>query len=109
MPGKDFYDWQNRCISTGDIYNPNKLYFDESSLDTMCPFDISAACMVGDLHNKIGTIDIAGSKNTKMISRKLFTISDIPLSGNQKVLEKSVVIYDDYGPKARGNRLACSM
>lgn len=24
-PGKDFYDWQNRCISTNQVYNPYKV------------------------------------------------------------------------------------
>lgn len=24
-PGKDFYDWQNRCISAGDVFNPYKV------------------------------------------------------------------------------------
>lgn len=24
-PGKDFYDWQNRCLSTGPVYNPHKV------------------------------------------------------------------------------------
>lgn len=25
-PGKDFYDWQNRCLSAGDIYNSYKVF-----------------------------------------------------------------------------------
>lgn len=24
-PGKDFYDWQNRCLSAGNVYNPYKV------------------------------------------------------------------------------------
>lgn len=24
-PGKDFYSWQNRCLSAGDVYNPYKV------------------------------------------------------------------------------------
>lgn len=28
-PGKDFYNWTGRCLSSGDVYNPYKvkLYF----------------------------------------------------------------------------------
>lgn len=24
-PGKDYYDWQNRCVSAGPLYNPAKV------------------------------------------------------------------------------------
>lgn len=24
-PGKDFYDWQGRCLSTNQVYNPYKV------------------------------------------------------------------------------------
>ena len=24
-PGKDFYDWQNRCLSVGAPFNPHKV------------------------------------------------------------------------------------
>lgn len=33
----------------------------------------------------------------------------LALSGPNNILGKSLVIYDDNGPRARGERLACSM
>lgn len=33
----------------------------------------------------------------------------LPLSGPHSILGKSFVVYDDFGPKARGERMACSM
>lgn len=30
-PGKDFYSWQNRCLSTGDIYDPYKVNLNRGS------------------------------------------------------------------------------
>lgn len=69
----------------------------------------TSLCRVGDLirHN---TIDIAGKKlHGILISRKLFTDTMLALSGPNNILGKSLVIYDDNGPRARGERLACSM
>lgn len=39
----------------------------------------------------------------------IYTDRMLPLSGHNSIFGKSVVIYDDFGPKARGERLACSM
>lgn len=66
-------------------------------------------CRLGDLVNRLGTLSIAGRKVERDISRKMFTDTNLPLSGHNNILGKSLVIYDDFGPVARGERLACSM
>lgn len=57
-----------------------------------------------------GTLGVAGKKvNSMAISRKLLTDPMLPLSGAQSIVGKSLVLYDDHGPVARGERMACSM
>lgn len=64
-------------------------------------------CLFDSRH---GTLGVAGKKiNSMMISRKLFTDPMLPLSGAHSVVGKSLVLYDDHGPVARGERMACSM
>ncbi|KAL9892126.1 superoxide dismutase family protein Rsod isoform 1-T1 [Glossina fuscipes fuscipes] len=109
-PGKDFYDWQNRCISAGNVFNPYKVDWGNRSIDDYCKPQLTAMCQVGALDTRIGLLTIAGSKrNAQQLSRRMFTDSNLPLSGRHNVLGKSLVIFDDFGPKARGERLACSM
>ena len=63
---------------------------------------------MGDLERH-GKLSIAGKKAfSSKLTRKLFTDSMIKLSGPGSIFGKSIVIYDDHGPKARGERLACS-
>ncbi|RZC33023.1 uncharacterized protein BDFB_010701, partial [Asbolus verrucosus] len=107
-PGKDFYSWQNRCLSSGDIYNPHKIDFDYSS--NLCSMDALGLCRLGDLSTRLGNIEISGKiVDSDKISRKMWTDSFLPLTGHHSVLGKSLVLYDDFGPKARGERLACSI
>ncbi|KAJ6637646.1 hypothetical protein Bhyg_10377 [Pseudolycoriella hygida] len=107
-PGKDFYNWTARCLSAGDVYNPYKVNF-EKDLPTEC-FKVNVGiCRLGDLFNRLGTLAIAGRKAERDVSRKMFTDVNLPLSGHNNILGKSLVIYDDFGPVARGERLACSI
>lgn len=109
-PGKDFYDWQNRCLSSGAVYNPHKVDFDNSSSTSGCNLDAIGLCRLGDLSTRLGPIEIAGKIiNSDEISRTMWTDSFLPLTGEFSVLGKSFVLFDDFGPKARGERLACSM
>lgn len=81
----------------------------EDELPTEC-FNLNVGmCRMGDLYNRLGALSIAGRKAERQISRIMFTDVNLPLSGHNNVLGKSVVIYDDFGPVARGERLACSM
>lgn len=69
----------------------------------------ASLCRVGDL-TRHSTVDIAGKKlYGTLLTRRLFTDTMLPLSGPHSILGKSLVIYDDHGPRARGERLACSM
>lgn len=109
-PGKDFYDWQNRCVSAGGIYNPQKVSQGSSNWEDRCTTHSPELCRMGDLSNRLGMLEIAGRKaEAQRISRRMFVDQNLPLSGFSSVLGKSVVIYDDHGPQARGERLACSM
>lgn len=108
-PGKDFYSWQNRCISTGEIYNPYKVSFDMKAPGKSCSTENSELCRLGDL-SRHGTLSIAGRKAEALThSRRIFTDVNLPLSGFSSILGKSVVLFADVGPVARGERLACSM
>ncbi|XP_022918484.2 uncharacterized protein [Onthophagus taurus] len=109
-PGKDFYDWQNRCMSVGDIYNPFKIDLDKSAPSEGCYLDSMGYCRVGDLSTRLGPLEIAGKKiDSDRITRKYLIDSYLPLTGPHTILGKSFVIYDDHGPKARGERMACSI
>lgn len=108
-PGKDFYNWTGRCLSTREIFNPYKVYFDKASPERRCNVGNREICRLGDLGNRLGTLTIAGRKGERVISRMMFTDQDLPLSGTHNIMGKSLVIYDDNGPVARGERLACSM
>ncbi|XP_039303730.1 uncharacterized protein LOC105197011 isoform X2 [Solenopsis invicta] len=105
-PGKDFYNWTNRCLSTGSAYNPYKI---DWKLNSFCFAAEASLCRLGDL-TRHGTLEIAGRKvNASAYTRKLFTDSMLSLSGPHALFGKSLVIYDDHGPIARGDRLACSI
>ncbi|XP_019756682.2 uncharacterized protein LOC109535239 [Dendroctonus ponderosae] len=108
-PGKDFYDWQNRCISAGNVYNPFKIDYDNTSSVEQCSQEAIGLCRVGDLSKRQGTLQISGKiANSDRISRRLWTDTRLPLTGPHSILGKSFVLYDDHGPQARGERLACS-
>lgn len=74
-----------------------------------CSSEYAASCRLGDLNHRIGSLTIAGSKKERTLTRSIFTDSGLPLSGYYSIFGKSLVVYDDFGPKARGDRLACSM
>ncbi|XP_020297647.1 uncharacterized protein LOC109862119 isoform X2 [Pseudomyrmex gracilis] len=103
--GKDFYNWTARCLSAGSPYNPYKVEWSPSS---SCLVSETSLCRLGDL-TRHGTLEIVGKKvNASELTRKLFTDTMLPLSGHHTLFGKSLVIYDDHGPVARGDRLACS-
>lgn len=57
----------------------------------------------------MGTLRIAGRRvGAEALTRRLYTDRFLPLSGAASVLGRSLVLFDDEGPKARGERLACS-
>lgn len=107
-PGKDYYNWTGRCLSVGESYNPYKVERNSNHSEHCSAAEITL-CSVGDL-TRHGTIDIAGRKlYGPLLTRKLFTDRMLSLSGPNSILGKGLVIYDDHGPRARGERLACSV
>ncbi|XP_017780045.1 PREDICTED: uncharacterized protein LOC108565217 [Nicrophorus vespilloides] len=109
-PGKDFYNWTARCLSAGPIFNPYKVDFKNETPSEGCSLDTIGVCRMGDLSTRQGTLDIAGKiVDSDRITRKLITDQNLPLTGFNKIIGKSFVMYDDFGPKARGERLACSI
>lgn len=61
-----------------------------------------------DLSSTVGPLSIAGEKSKAFeISRALFTHPNLHLFHSHSIIGKSLVIYDENGPKARGSRLAC--
>ncbi|KAJ8968153.1 hypothetical protein NQ314_002407, partial [Rhamnusium bicolor] len=108
-PGKDFYNWTGRCLSAGKIFNPYKVDY-ENTTSEQCSMDTIGLCRIGDLSTRQGTLEISGKiADSDKISRKLWTDPLLPLTGHHSVLGKSFLLYDDHGPKARGERLACSI
>lgn len=105
-PGKDFYNWTGRCLSAGATFNPYRL----DTKPTDCKESQSEMCRLGDLGSRLGLLTVAGSKfNASRLSRKMFIDDNVPLMGRGSVIGKSLVIFHDHGPEARGERLACSM
>lgn len=83
--------------------------FNSNNPSRTCSKEYASSCRLGDLSNRIGLLTIAGSKKERSLSRIIFTDTGLPLSGYNSIFGKSLVIYDDFGPTARGERLACSM
>jgi len=66
-------------------------------------------CSVGDLSSRLNSLSIAGNKlNAIGVSRHMFVDEYMSLFGINSIIGKSLVIYGDHGPEARGDRLACS-
>lgn len=108
-PGKDFYNWTGRCLSAAHVYNPFKVTFNMDAPGERCSTEFDGMCRLGDLGLRLGALTIAGAKKFRAMTRNIHTDPYLPLSGDHSILGKSLVIYDDFGPKARGERLACSM
>lgn len=61
------------------------------------------------LSSALDTLSIAARKHRAVeVTRTLFVHPNLPLSGFFSIIGRSLVIYAENGPKARGNRLACS-
>ncbi|XP_065226507.1 uncharacterized protein Rsod [Planococcus citri] len=102
-PGKDYYSWQNRCFSAESVFNPFKLP-EGSNLGPVNAFSFAY------LSSTLSTLTIVARKVRAIEnSRNFFVAANLPLTGHHSIIGKSLVIYDENGPKARGNRLACSV
>ncbi|GBP28787.1 hypothetical protein EVAR_19831_1 [Eumeta japonica] len=109
-PGADYYNWSQRCLSAGKVYEPYHLDLKDKPADQYCRPGLEGYCRIGDLTTRHGTLAVAGRKRDSFkLTRRLFTDTVMSLSGRQSVMKKSLVIFDDHGPAARGERMACSI
>lgn len=84
--------------------------FDNKSNIDVCNIEHVGICRLGDLSTRLGMLEIAGKyDDSDNIARKFYSDKFLPLTGLHSIIGKSVVLYDDHGPVARGERLACSM
>lgn len=101
-------NWNINLLDYGSIFCRLQVYWDPDHPE-WCSGSKVTLCRLGDL-SRHETLQIAGRKKFgPKLTRKLFTDPILPLTGSTSILGKSLVIYDDHGPVARGERLACSM
>ncbi|KAJ8709474.1 hypothetical protein PYW08_009478 [Mythimna loreyi] len=109
-PGADYYNWTARCLSAGRVFTPHALDIDTRHPESYCRPGLEGLCRLGDLTTRHGTLQVAGKKvDSARLTRRLFTDTVIGLAGKHSIMRKSLVIYDDHGPVARGERMACSI
>ncbi|PZC73227.1 hypothetical protein B5X24_HaOG209907 [Helicoverpa armigera] len=109
-PGADYYNWTARCLSAGRVYQPHALDIDTRHPESYCRPGLEGLCRLGDFTTRHGTLAVAGRKrDSARLTRRLFTDGAVALAGKFSIMRKSLVIYDDHGPVARGERMACSI
>ena len=107
VPGTDFYNWTGRCLSAGRHYNPYRVNL-ESSVYSECSNEHNPLrCEVGDLVNKHQHLRVVGKKRDSKNTMAFFTDVNLPLSGPNTIIGRSIVIHDNNAPEHRGNRMAC--
>lgn len=91
------------------VHSCLQVMYDPKEADSLCSLSRPGFCQLGDLSARHGKLNIAGRKvNGEKLTRHLFTDPHLPLSGAASIIGRALVLYDDNGPKARGDRLACS-
>ena len=65
-------------------------------------------CWVGDLQHKHTNLNVAGKIIDLPSTKKFFTDSNLPLTGQASIIGHSVVLHDDHAPEHRGKRMACT-
>ncbi|XP_032523297.2 uncharacterized protein LOC116774686 isoform X1 [Danaus plexippus] len=109
-PGKDYYNWTGRCLSAGSLFDPYGIDVDSRHPEYYCRRGLEGLCRLGDLTTRHGTLSVAGKKSaSSALTRRLFSDPLLSLHGRRSVLRRSLVVYDDHGPLARGERMACSI
>lgn len=107
VPGLDFYNWSARCVSAGDQFNPSQIGSGRGYAKE-CSFNNPFRCVVGDLTSKSNhQLKIAGFKGSSVV-KYFYTDLILPLSSSMSVIGKSLVLFDEKGPKQRGDRLGCT-
>ncbi|XP_037076792.1 uncharacterized protein LOC119097959 [Pollicipes pollicipes] len=107
VPGADFRNWSGRCLSAGDHFNPYSVNVKSRLYDRSCGPEDMGNCEVADMVGKHGTLKLAALRRKLNETRRMWTDTNLPLSGASSIIGHSLVIHDDNGPRARGDRLAC--
>ncbi|KAF0309801.1 Superoxide dismutase [Cu-Zn] [Amphibalanus amphitrite] len=107
VPGADFRNWSGRCLSAGPRFNPYQVNSESRLYSRSCSAEEMTNCEMGDMVSKHGTLNLAALRDKLNETRRLWTDTNLPLSGPNSIIGHSLVIHDDNGPKARGDRLAC--
>ena len=106
-------------ISNISVSNPSRISLNHHH-DVLCNWQVSnrsdgdcdannqRRCFVGNLSKKLGLLTVAGNATAVKPTQRFFTDMNLPLSGPQSIVGKSVVIIDDFAPLFRGDRLACT-
>lgn len=108
----DFYNWSQRCQSSGEIYDPLQAStgLTGEAYNRQCSTSLlnePLRCRAGDTSLKSGfkvSLPVSHLNRTRLYYVDPF----LPLDGPNSIIAKSVVIYDESSPVQRGNRLACS-
>lgn len=108
LPGRDYFNWTGRCLSTGGHFNPYKISLDSSIYSECVNEHAFFRCEVGDLYNKHEALRVVGRKRDAKNTAKFFTDTNLPLTGPHSIIGRSITIHDDHAPEHRGNRMACT-
>lgn len=100
--GGDMLATASRCASVGPHYNPYNVSLD-GDYSTACNPANQFRCELGDLVGKHGQLNIRTSSGGKQ--KYFFTDMQLPLSGPQSVIGRSIVIHD---ANSGSGRLSCA-
>ena len=101
IPGSDFYNWTGRCLSAGRHYNPYRVNLDSSVYSECVNEHNVKRCEVGDLVNKHVPLKVSGKKRDAKNTMAFFTDPNLPLSGPNTIIGRSIVIHDKHAPDFR--------
>lgn len=96
--GDDMLAQTGRCSSCGDRYNPYNVSSD-GDYSTACNPSNQFRCELGDLSGKHGQISIRSA--TGGTQKYFFSDMQLPLSGPQSIIGRSVVIHDANSGRGR--------
>lgn len=100
--GNDMLNDTQRCQSVGPHYNPYSVQL-SGNYTTECNPDNPFRCELGDLSGKHGKLNIRTDLGG--MQRYFFTDMQLPLSGPQSIVGKSITIHD---ANAGAGRLSCA-
>lgn len=100
--GSDGLNTSGRCMSVQGHYNPFSVDLN-GNYTSQCGPDNPLRCETGDLSGKHGKLSVRTASGK--MQRNFFTDFDLPLSGNLKILGRSIVIH---AKNSGGGRLSCA-